>query len=159
MDLVVDGEYSLGHWVPPSSSGSSASTSEVRGRSHTGMDTVKVVPEGWSGSSSRLELVKLITGKDPNQTVNPDEVVAVGAAIQGGVLAGDVASDHRARTWPVPLLRLLPVEMGGDRLRAAHAICAPVCNHTWNTRRADLACCRRAHECLESPWLRRPHVR
>ncbi|RZN98043.1 MAG: molecular chaperone DnaK [Synechococcus sp. MED-G134] len=46
------------------------------------------------GGSTRipavLELVKRITGKDPNQTVNPDEVVAVGAAIQGGVLAGEV---------------------------------------------------------------------
>ena len=47
------------------------------------------------GGSTRipavLELVKRVTGKDPNQTVNPDEVVAVGAAIQGGVLAGDLA--------------------------------------------------------------------
>ena len=46
------------------------------------------------GGSTRipavLELVKRVTGKDPNQTVNPDEVVAVGAAIQGGVLAGEV---------------------------------------------------------------------
>ena len=46
------------------------------------------------GGSTRMpavqELVKRVTGKDPNQTVNPDEVVAVGAAIQGGVLAGEV---------------------------------------------------------------------
>ena len=46
------------------------------------------------GGSTRipavLELVKRVTGKSPNQTVNPDEVVAVGAAIQGGVLAGEV---------------------------------------------------------------------
>ena len=46
------------------------------------------------GGSSRipafLDLVKKIIGKEPNQTVNPDEVVAVGAAIQGGVLAGEV---------------------------------------------------------------------
>ena len=34
--------------------------------------------------------MKELFGKEPNQTVNPDEVVAVGAAIQGGVLAGDV---------------------------------------------------------------------
>merc|ERR1712070_462544 len=44
------------------------------------------------GGSSRipavLDLVKKIIGKEPNQTVNPDEVVAVGAAIQGGALAG-----------------------------------------------------------------------
>ncbi|MEB3297724.1 MAG: molecular chaperone DnaK [Cyanobacteriota bacterium] len=46
------------------------------------------------GGSTRipavLELVKRVTGKDPNQTVNPDEVVALGAAIDGGVLAGEV---------------------------------------------------------------------
>jgi molecular chaperone DnaK len=46
------------------------------------------------GGSTRTpavqELVKRVLGKDPNQTVNPDEVVAVGAAIQAGVLAGEV---------------------------------------------------------------------
>ena len=46
------------------------------------------------GGSTRIpavkELVKRVLGKDPNQGVNPDEVVAVGAAIQAGVLAGEV---------------------------------------------------------------------
>lgn len=46
------------------------------------------------GGSTRIpkvqQLVKNLFGKDPNRTVNPDEVVAVGAAIQGGVLGGDV---------------------------------------------------------------------
>lgn len=46
------------------------------------------------GGSSRMpavqELVKKLTGKTPNKTINPDEVVAMGAAIQGGVLTGDV---------------------------------------------------------------------
>ncbi len=46
------------------------------------------------GGSTRMpavqELIKKITKKEPNKTVNPDEVVAMGAAIQGGVLAGDV---------------------------------------------------------------------
>ncbi len=46
------------------------------------------------GGSTRMPmvqaLVKALTGKEPNKSVNPDEVVAVGAAIQGGVLAGDV---------------------------------------------------------------------
>ena len=46
------------------------------------------------GGSTRVpmvqEAVKKITGKDPNKGINPDECVAVGAAIQGGVLAGDV---------------------------------------------------------------------
>ncbi len=46
------------------------------------------------GGSSRMPaveaLVKKLTGKTPNKTINPDEVVAMGAAIQGGVLTGDV---------------------------------------------------------------------
>ena len=46
------------------------------------------------GGSTRIpsiqEKVKEIFGKEPNKSVNPDEVVALGAAIQGGVLAGDV---------------------------------------------------------------------
>ncbi len=46
------------------------------------------------GGSTRMPavqaLIKKITGKEPNKTVNPDEVVAMGAAIQGGVLSGDV---------------------------------------------------------------------
>jgi molecular chaperone DnaK len=46
------------------------------------------------GGSTRIpavkELVKRILGKEPNETVNPDEVVAVGAAVQAGVLAGEV---------------------------------------------------------------------
>ena len=46
------------------------------------------------GGSTRMpavqELVKNMTGKQPNMSVNPDEVVAIGAAVQGGVLSGDV---------------------------------------------------------------------
>merc|ERR1712196_207071 len=53
------------------------------------------------GGSTRipavLDLVKRTTSKDPNQTVNPDEVVAVGAAIQGGVLAGEVKEKRRKK--------------------------------------------------------------
>ncbi|KAE8673898.1 Stromal 70 kDa heat shock-related protein [Hibiscus syriacus] len=47
------------------------------------------------GGSTRIpavqELVRKMTGKDPNVTVNPDEVVALGAAVQAGVLSGDVS--------------------------------------------------------------------
>jgi len=64
------------------------------------------------GGSTRipavLELVKRVTGKDPNQTVNPDEVVAVGAAIQGGVLAGEVKD--------ILLLDVSPLSLGVETL-------------------------------------------
>jgi len=44
------------------------------------------------GGATRIpkiqELVKTLTGKQPNQSVNPDEVVAIGAAVQGGILSG-----------------------------------------------------------------------
>ena len=55
-----------------------------------------------------LELVKSLTKKDPHQGVNPDEVVAVGAAIQAGVLAGEVRD--------VVLLDVTPLSMGLETL-------------------------------------------
>ena len=64
------------------------------------------------GGSTRIPaiqgLVKRVTGKDPNQTVNPDEVVAVGAAIQGGVLAGEVKD--------ILLLDVTPLSLGVETL-------------------------------------------
>ncbi|MDQ6825812.1 MAG: molecular chaperone DnaK [Candidatus Eremiobacteraeota bacterium] len=64
------------------------------------------------GGSTRMpviaELVKKLTGKDPNQSVNPDEVVAIGAAIQAGVLAGEVRD--------VVLLDVTPLSLGLETL-------------------------------------------
>ncbi|MBD2447061.1 molecular chaperone DnaK [Nostoc sp. FACHB-152] len=64
------------------------------------------------GGSTRIpavqELVKRLLGKEPNQTVNPDEVVAVGAAIQAGVLAGDVTG--------ILLLDVTPLSLGVETL-------------------------------------------
>ena len=64
------------------------------------------------GGSTRIpavkELVKRVLGKDPNQGVNPDEVVAVGAAIQGGVLAGEVKD--------ILLLDVTPLSLGVETL-------------------------------------------
>ena len=60
------------------------------------------------GGSTRMpavqELVTSLTGKEPNKTVNPDEVVAVGAAVQAGVLKGDVKD--------VLLLDVTPLSLG-----------------------------------------------
>lgn len=64
------------------------------------------------GGSSRIpkvqEIVKEFFGKEPNRSVNPDEVVAIGAAIQGGVLAGDVKD--------VLLLDVTPLSLGIETL-------------------------------------------
>ena len=64
------------------------------------------------GGSSRIpsvqQLVKSYTGKEPNQSVNPDEVVAVGAAIQAGVLAGEVKD--------IVLLDVTPLTLGIETL-------------------------------------------
>src|SRR6202451_2410903 len=58
------------------------------------LDASKIDESIMAGGSTRMpviqELVRKLTGKEPNLTVNPDEVVAVGAAIQAGVLQGDV---------------------------------------------------------------------
>ncbi len=64
------------------------------------------------GGSSRIpavqQLVKDYTGKEPNQSVNPDEVVAVGAAVQAGVLAGEVKD--------IVLLDVTPLTLGIETL-------------------------------------------
>jgi len=64
------------------------------------------------GGSTRIpkvqEIVKEIFGKEPNRSVNPDEVVSLGAAIQGGVLAGDVSD--------VVLLDVTPLSLGIETL-------------------------------------------
>ena len=64
------------------------------------------------GGSTRIpkiqELVQLFFGKEPNRSVNPDEVVAIGASIQGGVLSGDVKD--------VLLLDVTPLSLGIETL-------------------------------------------
>ena len=64
------------------------------------------------GGSTRMpavqDVVKKLTGKDPNMSVNPDEVVAMGAAVQGGVLAGDVEG--------ILLLDVTPLSLGVETM-------------------------------------------
>nr|YP_009684414.1 molecular chaperone DnaK [Florenciella parvula]QDR24500.1 molecular chaperone DnaK [Florenciella parvula] len=76
------------------------------------LDTDKLDQVVLVGGSTRIpsvqSVVKSITGKTPNQTVNPDEVVAVGAAIQGGVLSGEVKD--------ILLLDVTPLSLGVETM-------------------------------------------
>jgi molecular chaperone DnaK len=76
------------------------------------LDVSKIDEVVMVGGSTRMpviaELVKKLTGKELNQSVNPDEVVAIGAAIQAGVLAGEVHD--------VVLLDVTPLSLGLETL-------------------------------------------
>ena len=76
------------------------------------IDSSKIDEVVLVGGSTRIpavqEVVKKVLGKAPNQTVNPDEVVAVGAAVQAGVLAGEVKD--------ILLLDVTPLSLGVETL-------------------------------------------
>ncbi len=84
------------------------------------------------GGSTRIpkvqEVVKEFFGKAPNKSVNPDEVVAVGAAIQGGVLSGDVTD--------VLLLDVTPLNLGIETLGSVMTTLIPA-NTTIPTRKSE----------------------
>ena len=78
-----------------------------------GMDASRLNEVVLVGGSSRMPMVqdlvrKLTNGKEPNKGVNPDEVVAIGAAIQGGVLGGEVKD--------ILLLDVTPLSLGVETL-------------------------------------------
>lgn len=76
---------------------------------YSASDIQEVILVGGSTRIPRVqEIVKEIFGKEPNRSVNPDEVVAVGAAIQGGILAGDVKD--------ILLLDVTPLSLGIETL-------------------------------------------
>jgi molecular chaperone DnaK len=76
------------------------------------LDTSKIDEVVLVGGSTRMpkaqQIAKEIFGKEPNKSVNPDEVVAVGAAIQGGVLMGDVKD--------ILLLDVTPLSLGVETM-------------------------------------------
>lgn len=93
----------------------------------TGIDEVILV-----GGSTRIpkiqELVKKFFGKDPAKSVNPDEVVALGAAVQGGVLSGDLKD--------VLLLDVTPLTLGIETLGGVMTPMIPA-NTTIPTRKTE----------------------
>lgn len=85
------------------------------------------------GGSTRMpmvqEMVRKLTGKEPNKSVNPDEVVAVGAALQAGVIGGDVSD--------VLLLDVTPLSLGLETLGGVMTALIPR-NTTIPTRKSEV---------------------
>ena len=85
------------------------------------------------GGSTRMpmvqDLVRDLTGKEPNKSVNPDQVVAIGAAIQGGVLGGEVKD--------VLLLDVTPLSLGIETLGGVMTVLIPR-NTTVPTRKSEV---------------------
>jgi molecular chaperone DnaK len=98
-----------------------------------GVDTSKINEVVLVGGQTRMpmiqELVKKLFGREGHKGVNPDEVVAVGAAIQGGVLAGEVKD--------ILLLDVTPLSLGVETLGGVMTVLIPR-NTTIPTRKSEI---------------------
>src|SRR5690242_2153508 len=98
-----------------------------------GVDPKKIDEVVLVGGSTRMpkvqQMVKEFFGKDPHKGVNPDEVVAIGAAVQGGVLAGEVKD--------VLLLDVAPLSLGIETLGGVMTTLIPR-NTTIPTRKSEI---------------------
>jgi len=99
---------------------------QLKGPCHKCLEDARIQPGDIDevvlvGGSTRIpkvqEIVKSIFGKDPHKGVNPDEVVAIGAAIQGGVLAGEIDD--------VVLVDVTPLSLGIETLGAISTVLIP----------------------------------